>query len=61
MFWVIVLIALAFVALTVVQIARMAWRFLRGDEDLESGGSFGWQLFGTRKDQEPVSRPFTSS
>jgi hypothetical protein len=51
MFWVIVLIALAFVALTVVQIARMAWRFLRGDEDLESGDSFGWQLFGGRKDK----------
>jgi len=49
MFWVFVVVALAFVALTVVQIARMAWRFLRGDEDLESGDSFGWQLFGGRK------------
>ncbi len=54
MFWVFVAVALAFMVLTVVQIGRMAWRFLRGDEDMVSGGSFGWQLFGRRKDKTPA-------
>lgn len=42
------LIAITLIAFVVVQIARMAWRFLRGDEDMVSGDSFGWQLFGRR-------------
>ncbi len=53
MFWAVLVVGLAIVLLTVVQIARMGWRFLRGDEDLESGGSFGWQVFGGRKEKRP--------
>jgi len=44
-------VVLAVLVLVLVQIGRMAWRFLRGDEDLESGDSFGWQLFGRRKEK----------
>jgi hypothetical protein len=54
MFWAAVVVGLVFVVFTVVQIGRMAWRFLRGDEDLVSGDSFGWQLFGrSGKDKAP--------
>jgi hypothetical protein len=51
MSWVVLVAVLAFVLLVVVQIGRMAWRFLRGDEDMEAGGSLGWQLFGRRKEK----------
>jgi hypothetical protein len=44
-------VVLAVLALVLVQIVRMGWRFLRGDEDMESGDSFGWQLFGRRKEK----------
>jgi len=40
---VVLLIVMAFVAFV---IGRMVWRFIRGDEQPEAGGSFGWQLFG---------------
>lgn len=50
MFWVAVVVGIAFL-FTIVQIGRMAWRFLRGDEDTVSGDSFGWQLFGPRKEK----------
>ena len=53
MFWVVPVIGLVIVLFTIVQIGRMAWRFLRGDEDMVSGDSFGWQLFGSRKDKSP--------
>ena len=53
MAWVLRIVVLAFLLLVVVQIGRMAWRFLRGDEDMEAGGSFGWQLFGGRKEKAP--------
>ena len=53
MAWAVRVIVLAVVLLVVVQIGRMAWRFLRGDEDMVSGDSFGWQLFGNRKDKRP--------
>ena len=53
MAWAVRVIVLAFLLLVVVQIGRMAWRFLRGDEDMVSGDSFGWQLFGGRKDKRP--------
>jgi hypothetical protein len=52
MFIAALLVALALIALVLVQIGRMAWRFLRGDEDLESGDSFGWQLFGRRREND---------
>lgn len=52
MFWAAVLLGLLFAVFTVVQIGRMAWRFLRGDEDMTSGDSFGWQLFGGRKNKD---------
>ncbi len=45
------IVVLAVLALVLVQIVRMAWRFLRGDDDMESGDSFGWQLFGRRKEK----------
>jgi uncharacterized membrane protein len=44
-------VVLAVLVLVLVQIGRMGWRFLRGDEDMESGGSFGWQLLGRRKEK----------
>jgi hypothetical protein len=53
MFWAAVVVGLVLVLLVFVQIGRMAWRFLRGDEDMVSGDSFGWQLFGSRKDKSP--------
>ena len=53
MAWAVRVIVLAVVLLVVVQIGRMACRFLRGDEDMVSGDSFGWQLFGGRKDKGP--------
>ena len=52
-FWAAVVVGLVLVLFTVVQIGRMAWRFLRGDEDSVSGDSFGWQLFGGRKNKAP--------
>jgi hypothetical protein len=51
MFWVVLVIGILIVLFTIVQIGSMAWRFLRGDEDMESGDSFGWQLFGRRKEK----------
>ena len=51
MAWAVRIVVLAFLLLVIVQIGRMAWRFLRGDEDMVSGDSFGWQLFGGRKNK----------
>ena len=51
--WLFLIIPITLIAFVVVQIGRMAWRFLRGDEDMVSGDSFGWQLFGGRKDKGP--------
>ncbi len=45
------IVVVVVLALVLVQIGRMAWRFMRGDEDLVSGDSFGWQLFGRRKEK----------
>jgi hypothetical protein len=45
------IIVIVVLALVLVQILRMAWRFLRGDEDMESGDSFGWQLWARRKEK----------
>ena len=53
MFWAVLVIGILIVLFTIVQIGRMVWRFLRGDEDMVSGDSFGWQLFGGRKDKRP--------
>jgi hypothetical protein len=55
---VVVLIALAVVmalvmALAILQLFRRAWRILRGDEEMEAGGSWGRQLFGRRKENAP--------
>jgi hypothetical protein len=52
-YWVVPVIGLVIVLFTIVQMGRMAWRFLRGDEDMESGDSFGWQLFDGRKNKRP--------
>ncbi len=40
------LILLAIVLLLLFPIARMGWRFFKGDVEMESGGSFGKQFFG---------------
>jgi hypothetical protein len=42
-------IAVALVLLFVLGVARMAWRFLRQNEQPEAGGSLGHQLFGRTK------------
>lgn len=44
-------VVIVVLVLVLVQIGRMAWRFMRGDEDMVSGDSFGWQLFGRRKEK----------
>lgn len=46
------LVALAVIVLVIVQIVRMAWRLFRGDEELVSGGSWGNQFFGRRKERK---------
>ena len=57
MFWVVLVIGILIVLFTIVQIGRMVWRFLRGDEDMVSGDSFGWQLFRGRKGKGPRAGP----
>lgn len=47
---VIIAIVLVFVALI---IARMIWRFVRGDMEIEEGGSLGRQFFGRHSDDKP--------
>lgn len=38
-------------------LARMAWRIVRGNEEMEAGGSLGDQLLGTRnRKDEPSGR-----
>jgi hypothetical protein len=49
----IIAIAVAVVILLVLlHYARMAWRFRRGDVEMEAGGSDGRQLFGRRRNKE---------
>ncbi len=47
------LVVLGLVALVVSVVARMIWRFFRGDVELESGGSFGKQFFKRDKPETP--------
>jgi hypothetical protein len=49
------LIAVVVMALVLVHVVRMGWRFFRGDEEMVSGGSWGIQLFGRRKDRHDPS------
>jgi hypothetical protein len=47
-------IMFAVMAFVVVRFVLMGWRFLRGDEEMEPGGSYGRQLFGRRKNRNSV-------
>jgi membrane protein implicated in regulation of membrane protease activity len=47
-------IMFAVMAFVVVRFVLMGWRFLRGDEEMEPGGSYGRQLFGRRKNRNAV-------
>jgi hypothetical protein len=48
-----VLVIVAVAALLVVlSLGRMAWRIFRGNEQMESGGSMGHQMFGRNKKAE---------
>ena len=38
--------------LVVLSLARLVWRVFRGNEQLESGGSMGHQMFGRTKKRE---------
>ncbi len=42
-------LVVAFVAIMVLGLVRFAWRFVRGNEEMEAGGSYGRQMFGRRK------------
>jgi hypothetical protein len=42
-------IVFAVMAFVLVRFVLMGLRFLRGEEEMESGGSYGRQLFGRRK------------
>lgn len=42
-------IVVASVLLIALGVARMLWRIGRGNEEMESGGSLGHQLFGRTK------------
>lgn len=53
MFLLAVLIALAIIAVVVVHTIRMGWRFLRGDQEMVAGGSWGRQLSRRKKDPVP--------
>ena len=53
---VIAVIAALAITLSFIQFARMAWRFLRGNEELEAGGSWGSQLTKRNRDDDEVSR-----
>lgn len=46
------LIALAVAVLLIVQVLRFAWRFFLGKEEMVAGGSWGKQLFGSRKERK---------
>jgi hypothetical protein len=46
-------IVLAVVLLMLFAFGRALWRFFRGDEQMEAGGSQGRQLFGRDKPNEP--------
>ena len=41
---IVILIAVAIVVIVVVGLGRMAWGIVRGDRELESGGSMGHQM-----------------
>jgi hypothetical protein len=43
-------IGLVIVALVVLAIGRMIWRIVRGNEEMQSGGSMGRQMFGRSKE-----------
>ena len=47
---VIALVLLAVLVLGALQLAVMAWRVMRGDDQIEPGGSWGKQMFGRRRD-----------
>jgi len=49
--WVLVV---AVIVIVVAGLARMVWRLLRGDTELESGGSMGHQLTDPLKDPTPA-------
>lgn len=46
-----VIFALIPVAVAVLALALLVWRFMRGNEEMEPGGSWGVQFFSRRKKQ----------
>jgi hypothetical protein len=42
------------VLLTVFVLARMAWRFFRGEEQMDPGGSWGRQVSGHRESENDL-------
>jgi uncharacterized membrane protein len=47
------LIMVAVMLVLLVQIVRFGWYFFYKNEEMVSGGSWGNQLFGRRKDEKP--------
>jgi len=46
-------IGVAWVLVAVLGLGRMAWRILRHNEEMQSGGSMGRQMFGRTKEKKP--------
>ena len=59
LFWlVLALVAIVALALLVLfGFGRMAWRILRGDEEMEPGGSYSRQSLGRYKDGQITEEP----
>jgi hypothetical protein len=47
------LVVLVVFVLAIAYVVRMGWRLLRHNEELVSGGSWGNQVFGRRKQRKP--------
>jgi hypothetical protein len=47
-------VGIGILALVLLGLIRMAWRIVRGNEELEAGGSMGTQFFGRSRHKSPA-------